>query len=129
MEDAGPGPAAGSPVRRGLEPCLCCDLLGSGLPRDPHGLHWGMGSGLTYVDEVGPILARHPEPEISPESSLLLYDLQGECHHWTEGDGVNTEGASLTQPPPGGGAEDQAQQTAAHPQQAGDVWHLWLGRF
>lgn len=34
----------------------------------------------TYVDEVGPVLARHPEPEISPESSLLLYDqllLQG----------------------------------------------------
>ena len=86
-EGTGPGPE-----RLGLEPRLCRDLPGSGLLRHPRGLHRGTGSGLTYVDEVGPVLARHPEPEISPESSLLLYDLQGERHHWIDRDGVDTEG-------------------------------------
>lgn len=39
------------------------------------------GPGLTDVDEVRAVLARHPKPEVSPKPCLLLYDLQGEhCH-------------------------------------------------
>ena len=90
-----------------------------------------MGSGLTYVDEVGLVLARHPEPEISPESSLLLYDLQGECHHWMEGDGVDmgAGGAADTVTPWLGRGRSGTATSPSVLNRPGDLWHLSLGCF
>lgn len=31
---------------------------------------------ITYVDEIRPILARHPKPKVSPESSFLSHYLR-----------------------------------------------------